>query len=144
MLSNLPMLSGDTDGDLCALGCVQILSQWRVGGFATIQWIRRVQNAGNNKILSFGGSRLIPTFGSGSRAFAVIGSPFRRSWNGSQAGHPSSRSWPIIRSSNRMTSLPCMLTPPNWRQAAKSPEDEAPLRRELITQAGSTAERFVP
>jgi hypothetical protein len=37
MLSNLPMPFGDTDGLLCALGCDETLSQWRVGGFAAIQ-----------------------------------------------------------------------------------------------------------
>jgi uncharacterized protein (DUF433 family) len=39
--------------------------------------------------------------------------------------------------SNRMTSLPCMLTPPNWRRGGKSPEDEAPLRRKPVAEAGS-------
>jgi uncharacterized protein (DUF433 family) len=28
-------------------------------------------------------------------------------------GHPRSKSWPIIPSSKRMTSLPCTLMPPN-------------------------------
>ena len=39
------------------------------------------------------------------------------------------QSWPIIPNSNRMTSLPCMLTPLNWRRRAKSPEDEGAVRR---------------
>ena len=81
-------------------------------------------------IHSLSGSQSTPMCGLGSRAFAVTGSPFRRFWSGCQAGHPSSRSWPIILSSKRMTSSPCTLTPPNWR-GARSPEDEAPLRRKL-------------
>ena len=32
--------------------------------------------------------------------------------------HPSSKSWRMIRNSNRMTSLPCTLTQRNWRRLA--------------------------
>ena len=94
-------------------------------------------------IHSLSGSASIPTCGSGNRAFAVTGSPFRRFWSSCQAGLPSSKSWPIILSSNRMTSLPCTLTPPNWR-GARSPEDEAPVRRKPIAEAGSIVARPIP
>src|ERR1035437_4556682 len=95
-------------------------------------------------IHSWNGSRSILTCGLGSRAFAVTGSPFRRFWIGSPVGHPSSKSWRIIPRSNRMTSLPCMLTPPNWRRGAKSPGDEAPLRRKPVAEADSIIARPFP
>ena len=76
----------------------------------------------------------------------VTGSPFRKilEWL-SNGGHPSSKSWPTIPSSNRMAFLLCTLTAgPNWRQRAKFREDEAPLRREPVAKAGSLLRDLFP
>ena len=38
----------------------------------------------------------------------------------------------------------CTLTPRNWQRGAQPPEDEAPLRRKSLAEAGSVTARFIP
>ena len=83
------------------------------------------------------GSRPILRFDSGNREFAATASPFRRFWSGSPVGRPRSKSSPTTPNWNPKTSWPSTPMLPNWRQGARSRDDEAPLRRKSLAAAHS-------